>query len=120
MAFQFNTSGRLQEIFAEHCNLSMEQYEEISRRFTELAEEYRDGTPMAEIEPQKEELSIIFDFLYNTKELTIREYNDLCNMVGEIEKTAFKELVSMDYGKLMHMIGGTVNQAIIRRAGMGE
>ena len=33
MEFHYNTTGKLREIFAENCNLSMEEYEEISGQF---------------------------------------------------------------------------------------
>ena len=116
MSFQFNTCGRMREIFAGHCNMSLEQYEEISRRFIELVQEYRDGIQLVDIEKEKNELRVIFDFLYNTKELSLTEHSDLCGLCDEIEDAAIKQLGGMDYGKLVSMIGGNQNQEILRKA----
>lgn len=91
--YYINTTGKLREIFAEHCNLSMEQYEEISGRLIDLVAEIQEfdgeGT-YQEAERKANELGVIFEFLLNTKEVTLQEYNDLCNMVGEIAAEAEK------------------------------
>ena len=90
-AYYYDTNEKMREIFTKHCNLSMEQYEEISGRLIDLVEEIQEfdneGT-YAEAERKANELSVIFEFLMNTKEITLEEYNDLCNMVGEIEAAA--------------------------------
>ena len=86
-----DTCKQLREIFSEHCNLSMEQYEEISGRLIDLVAEIQEfdgeGTP-ADAEQKANELGVIFEFLLNTKEVTQKEYNDLCNMVGKIADDA--------------------------------
>ena len=91
VTFFYDTSGKLREIFSEHCNLSMEQYEEISGRLIDLVAEIQEmdgeGT-YPEAERKANELGVIFEFLLNTKEVTLQEYNDLCNMVGEIADAA--------------------------------
>ena len=93
VAYYFDTCGKMREIFTKHCNLSMEQYEEISGRLIGLVAEIQEfdgeGT-LPEAVRMADELAVIFEFLLNTKEITLEEYNDLCNMVGEIEDAAKK------------------------------
>ena len=93
VAYYFDTCGKMREIFTEHCDLSMEQYEEISGRLIDLVAEIQEfdgeGT-WPEAERKANELGVIFEFLLNTKEVTLQEYNDLCNMVGEIADAAEK------------------------------
>ena len=92
-AYYYNTSAKMRDIFAEHCNLSIEQYEEISGRLINLVAEVQEfggeGT-FAEAKRMADELNVIFEFLLNTKEITLQEYNDLCNMAGEIIEAAEK------------------------------
>lgn len=96
MAFYMDTTGKLREIFAEHCNLSGEQYEEINGRLIDLVsdiqmlEEKSEELTLADVEKAAEDLGVIFEFLLNTKELTLKEYNDLCNLVGELAEAAQK------------------------------
>ena len=89
--YYVDTCGQLRDIFTEHCNLSMEQYEEIRGRLIDLVSEIQEfdgeGT-YAEAEGKANELGVIFEFLMNTKEITLKEYNDLCNMVGKIAEDA--------------------------------
>ena len=91
VAYYYDTCGKLREIFAEHCNLSMEQYEEISGRLIDLVSEIQEldgeGT-FDDAERKADELNVIFEFLLNTKEITLEEYNELCNMVGKISTVA--------------------------------
>ena len=87
--YYVDTCGKLREIFSEHCNLSMEQFEEISGRLidlvTEIQETDKDGCgSFPEAERKANELGVIFEFLLNTKEVTLQEYNDLCNLVNGI------------------------------------
>ena len=93
VTYYYDTCGKLRDIFTKHCNLSMEQYEEISGRLIDLVAEIQEfdgeGT-LQEAERKANELGVIFEFLMNTKEITLEEYNDLCNMVGEIEAAAEK------------------------------
>ena len=92
-AFYYDTDKKLVEIFTEHCNLSGEQYEEISGRLIDLVAEIQefDGEgSYPEAERKANELGVIFEFMLNTKEVTLQEYNDLCNMVGEIADAAEK------------------------------
>ena len=92
MKFHFNTSGRLIGIFAEHCNLCAEQFEELSRLFMDLVDAWEGGDPMTQIERQENELKIIINWLYNTKELTLKEQNDLENLIDEIRESEEKAI----------------------------
>ena len=91
--FYYDTKAKMREIFAEHCNLSLEQYEEISGRFIDLVADWQEGTPQAEIEQAQEKLRVIFEFLYNTKELTLEEFAKLNDMIDAMENAAMKALL---------------------------
>ena len=87
--YYVDTCGKLRRIFTEHCNLSAEQYEEISGRLIDLVSEIQESDDdgcgsLPEAERKAEELGVIFDFLLNTQEVTLAEYNDLCNLVNAI------------------------------------
>ena len=84
IAFDYNTCEKLREIFAEHCNLSMEQYEEISGQFIFLVSDIMDCEPQAEIERRMDYMRAVFEFLYNTKELTMKEYTDLQELLKDV------------------------------------
>ena len=84
LAFDYNTCVKLREIFAEHCNLSMEQYEEISGQFIFLVSDIIDCEPQADIERRMDYMRAVFEFLYNTKELTIKEYTDLQELLEDV------------------------------------
>ena len=86
--YDMDTDEKLLEIFREHCNLSCEEYEEIRRLFIELVADVQDGRPLAGIQMQAEEMANVFTWLYNVKELTLKEYNDLCNLAGQICRDA--------------------------------
>ena len=94
--FYYDTDKKLVEIFTEHCNLSGEQFEEISKRLIflvsdiQVLEEKDEELTLEQVEAEAEELGIIFEFLLNTKELFLEEYNDLCNMVDELADAARK------------------------------
>ena len=93
VAYYYDTDKKLKDIFCEHCNLSGEQFDEIRGRLIDLVAEIQEldgeGT-YPEAERKANELGVIFEFLLNTKEVTLEEYNDLCNMVGEIANKAEK------------------------------
>ena len=95
-AFYYDTCGKLRAIFTEHCNLSGEQYEEISKRLIylvsdiQMLEEKDEDLTLEQVVDGAEQLGIIFEFLLNTKEIFLEEYNDLCNMVGELTDAARK------------------------------
>ena len=87
--YYVDTSGVLLEIFMEHCNLSLEQYEEINGRLIDLVVEIQETDDggcgsFLEAERKAEELGVIVEFLLNTKVITLKEYNELCNLVNKI------------------------------------
>ena len=88
-----DTCGKLRKIFAEHCNLSLEQYEEIRGRLIDLVAEIQEfdgeGTYQEAVR-KANELEVIFEFLLNTKEVTLEEYDELHNLIGKIANDAVK------------------------------
>lgn len=84
--FYFDTDKKLVEIFTEHCNLSGEQYEWISGEFIYLVADIQDDEPETAIDERIEKMNIVFEFLLETKELTLEEYNDLCNLASDVRK----------------------------------
>ena len=86
--FYRDVDAKLQGIFSKHCNLSGEQYNEIKKRLVYMVATIQDNYPIEDTENDAEELSIIFDFLYKTGELTFEEYNELCVFVNEMRDEA--------------------------------
>ena len=82
--FYYNISEKLRQIFQDHCNLNVEQYEAISGEFFYLEADIQEGEPNTEILKRTEKMKIIFDFLYETKELTLKEHADLQNMLSDM------------------------------------
>ena len=73
MDFHYNTSGKLREIFKEHCNMSLEQYKEIDSQFSNLVTDIREDEPQQKIDNRIDYMRHIFTFLFNTDELTVSE-----------------------------------------------
>ena len=88
MKYHYNTSGKLREIFSEHCNLSLEQYEEVSSQFSYLVTDISTGEPQADIEKRMDYMRAVFEFLYNTKELTLKEHYELNQLLEDVWDTA--------------------------------
>ena len=82
--FSYNINEKLRQIFQDHCNLSGEQYEAISGEFFYLEADIQEGETNTEIMKRTEKIKIIFDFLYETKELTLKEHADLQNMISDM------------------------------------
>ena len=82
--FYYNTNEKLRGIFSDHCNLNMEQYEVICGEFLYLEADIQEEEASAEILKRAEKMGIIFDFLYETKELTLKEHAALKDMVSEM------------------------------------
>ena len=87
--YYVDTDEKLREIFKDHCRLSGIQYEEISGRLIDLIAEIQESDDdgcgsFPEAERKAKELGVIFEFLLNTKEVTLQEYNDLYNLVNAI------------------------------------
>lgn len=95
MEFHYNTSGKLVEILTPHCNLTIEQYEEISGQFLYLVQDIQDGEPQEEIENRLAYLKAVFEFLYNTKELTLKEQYELNQMMDDILDKAVQTMAAL-------------------------
>lgn len=80
--FYRDVDAKLREIFSEHCNLSAEQFNEIKKRMIYMVATIQDNYPFGDVEEYAEELNTIFAFMVNTRELTLVEYNELCNFVN--------------------------------------
>lgn len=80
--FYRDVDAKLKEIFSEHCNLSVNQFEEIKKRMIYMVATIQDNYPLGDVEEYAEELNTIFAFMVNTEELTLVEYNELCNFVN--------------------------------------
>ena len=89
--FYYDTSAKLREIFSEHCNMSLEQYEVISGQLIDLVADYQENEPAEEIEKREDKLRVIFDFLYETKELTLKEHAELFGMLDEMNEQAERQ-----------------------------
>ena len=102
-AYYFDTCGKLREIFAEHCDLSAEQYEEISAQFIYLVSDIQEHEPMEEIEKRIGYMRAAFAFLFNTKELTLKEHAELEEMLEQIRTGALQAAVNgaMTEGKVL-------------------
>ena len=57
--YDMDTDAKLREIFREHCNLSMEQYEEIRGELIFLIADIQDGETMHYIEGKYNKLNVI-------------------------------------------------------------
>ena len=86
--FYRDVDAKLREIFSEHCNLSAEQFNEIKKRMIYMVATIQDNYPFEDVEVYAEELGTIFDFLTRTGELTLVEYNELCNFVNGMRDEA--------------------------------
>lgn len=83
-AFYFDTDKKLVEIFTEHCNLSVEQYEWIRGEFIFLVADIQDEEDGREIDKRVAKMKTVFDFLLETKELTLAEHNALHNLAVKV------------------------------------
>ena len=86
--FSYQPTKKLLEIFTEHCRLTIDQYEVLGEEFMNLETEYQDSVPQADIEKHQEKMRIIFDFLLETKVITLKEHLALNNMVDDMEDQA--------------------------------
>ena len=88
--FYYYTANRLREIFTGHCNLTVEQYAALAERLEELVDMYQENRPEEETEKQADDLRVIFDFMLDAKELTLKEHLDLHQMLDEMAEQAGK------------------------------
>lgn len=86
--YYIDTDARLMDIFRDHCNLSCEQYEIIRAEFIFLLCDIQEEEPTEEIAKRCDKLHVIFDFLYETKELDLKEYTEICDLVEEMRGAA--------------------------------
>lgn len=95
MEFHYNTTGKLAEIFAENCNLSMEEYEEISGQFLYLVTDIQEGEPQEEIEKRMEYMRAVFEFLYNTKQTWLEQQYRLNQLLEDVWETAQRTMAML-------------------------
>ena len=95
MGFHYDTTEKLREIFAYHCNLSMEQYEEISGQLLYLVADFQEKEPQWEIENRIGYLQNVIDFLFNTKELTVKQHTELQDMLNDIWEKAVQTAAAL-------------------------
>ena len=86
--FYVDTDQKLKEIFHDYCNLSPEQYEELRAEMIYLVSDYQEGEPQAEIEKRIAYLKSAFEFLYNTKELSVKQHYELGELIEKIRTEA--------------------------------
>lgn len=89
--FYYDTSGKLREIFSEHCNLDNYQYAEIQRRLIEMVEGLIEEE-WEDVIDKSWEMGTIIEFLLNTKVITLKEMNDLSNFVNDMANKAEEEM----------------------------
>lgn len=83
-AFYYDTDKKLVEIFTEHCNLSVEQYEWIRGEFIFLVADIQDEEPGREIDERIRKMKAVFDFLLETNELALAEHAALHELANEV------------------------------------
>ena len=88
--FGYYTANKLREIFSEHCNLTLEQYAALTERLEELVDLYQETRTEEETEKFADNLGVIFDFMLDAKELTLKEHMDLHEMLNEMAELAGK------------------------------
>lgn len=95
MNFHYDTCGKLREIFADQCNLSMEQYEEISGQLIYLVADFQEREPQWAIENRIGYLQNVVDFLFNTKELTVKQHTDMQDLISDIWEKAVQTAAAL-------------------------
>ena len=88
----YDTDQKLREIFSEHCELDCDQYEWIAAELTWLICDMQEAEPQAEIEKRIAKLTTVFEFLQETKEITMAEHFGLMEMLSEIWQGAIREI----------------------------
>ena len=86
--FYFDTDTKLREILAENEELGAAQYEELTEQFIYLICDYQEDEPQEEIERRTGYIRAIIEFLYNTKELTLKEHMELGELLEQIMEEA--------------------------------
>ena len=91
-AAKLNVTAKMAEIFRDHCNLDNYQYAEIQRRLIKMAEGLIEEE-WEDVIDGSQEMGVIIEFLFNTKELTLKELNDLSNSVNDMANQAAEEMI---------------------------
>ena len=84
--YSADIQNNLIRIFQDNCLLTGEQYEEISGMFINLEADIQEEVSYEDIEETVTKMFIIFEFLFNTKALTLLQYNEVCNLAGEMQE----------------------------------
>lgn len=87
--------GKIKKALAGNRKLDKIQRGEIRIRIEEMTKEVEEGDQEG-AEDSAEELHVILEFLYLTKELTLEEYNGLCNIVNGIADEGRKGMEEAD------------------------
>ena len=87
MYLKVNIQEKMVEIFNGYCNLSIEEFEELKERLINLEGLILDNE-QEEGEKEAEGLLIIIDWLYNIKELTLKQHYELGELVEDLRKIA--------------------------------
>ena len=82
--YYYDTEKKLVEIFTEHSNLSGEQYEWISAEFIYLVADIQEEEEGREIDKRIEKMKTVFNFLLETKELTLAEHSALNELANDV------------------------------------
>lgn len=75
--------GKIKKALAGNRKLDKIQRGEIRMRIEEMTKEVEEGDREG-AEDSAQELHVILEFLYLTKELTLEEYNGMCSLVNGI------------------------------------
>lgn len=82
--FFYATDRKLREIFTDHCALSAGQYDVINAEFIYLVSDIQEEETSLEIQKRIAKMKVIFDFLLESGDLTLREHADLNDMVSDM------------------------------------
>ena len=82
--FYYETDKKLVEIFTAHCNLCTEQYEWIRGEFIYLVADIQDEETGREIDKRVEKMKAVFNFLLETKCLTLEEHYALQELANNV------------------------------------
>lgn len=82
--FFYATDKKLREIFTDHCALSAGQYDVISAEFIYLVSDIQEEETSLEIQKRIAKMKVIFDFLLESGDLTLREHNELGELVDDV------------------------------------
>lgn len=79
--------NKLVKIFRDHCCLSCEEYEELRERLINLEALIADGEKEEALK-EAAGMAVIADWLYNVKELTLKEHYELGELIEDLQEKA--------------------------------